>query len=96
MKEFEELKLYQEIKSRYTNLYLLLDDCYEDDKSGELAELAEQEKAQILRLVKKAKAYGVDVQNLCEFDQIKNLTTLKSWYNRCKQLEYENNDELEK
>ena len=96
MKEIEELKLYQEIKNRYTNLCLLLDDCYENDKSGELAELAEQEKIQILRLVKSAKAFGVDADALCDFDQIKNLTTLKTWYNKCQQLENENNYELEK
>ncbi len=85
MKEIEELKLYNQIVTKYTDLFLILDDCVEDDKSGELEEFAQVVKGQITNLVKKTEFYGVDVSSVVCFEDISRCKNLRQWYDECKQ-----------
>lgn len=84
MKELNEIELYEEIRERYTTLYMLLDDCVEDDKNGELEEVINAQKQQIVTLVKLASHFGVDSLDINDFEEIKNHTTIKNWYDVCK------------
>lgn len=79
-----EIELFNEIKRRYTNLFVLLDDVYEDDKNGKLDAKVENEKALILNLVKKADVFGVEIEKDAEFNELSTNLSLKEWYQRCK------------